>query len=207
MNLEMDLDGNWLNQVAVFANLAAKTHRSIRRGHFRFPASFGEGFAEAHIIEPGLSLCLLQLQCRHVLDIRFGGIPGSDLYYCRYELTGNSFIGQRAGYSLVRTLDKDTRMSELILVMSRQWMRDNLGLLAIPEGRLTAAYEAGLAYCSYHDRQQITHALRQRLTQPPAILSSLRHVISKGIILELISLSWSNLILLRRPNTYVNKIA
>lgn len=212
INLEMDLDGKWLYHMAGVTNLIAQTKKPVRSGCFHFPAAFGKGFAEACRIEPGLSISLLHLHTRHPLTIQYGGQADNDLYYCRYDLAAiskniASFTGHRAWHPIVQTIDKGSGLFDLTLVMTRQWITDNLHMLADTDGRMMEAYNAGLAYCSYQDIHEVTHTVRQHLTALPNIVSSLRHVFFKGIILELISLSWSNVILQRRPNTYVNKIA
>lgn len=178
--LKIDLAGEWLRKV----DLSRKI------------------IATASPIEPGLSLCTIRLHAQQTSSICFEKQPGSELFYCRYDVEAPAFVTHTADHPVKQTFGNGTSCHQLIIVMTPQWMTANLGLLATPEGRITQAYKAGLSWFAYHDKDHRAQQLFQRLTVP-----SPEKVIYKGMVLELFSFTWSRLTLQKRPDTYANKIA
>ena len=161
-----------------------------------------KGFATARPIEPGLSLCTIRLRTPQSLSLHFDKQPGSDLLFCRYDMEVPAFVTHTADRPVKQAFGNGTSCRQLIIVMTPSWMTANLGLLAAPDGRMTQAYNAGLAWFTYQDKNQHARKLFQRITAP-----SLENVIYKGMVLELFSFTWSHLTLQKRPDTYANKIA
>lgn len=158
--------------------------------------------ATANPVEPGLSLCTIRFHAQQTSSIIFEKQPGSKLLYCRFDMEAPSFVTHTAEHPVKQTFGNGTSCYQLIIVMTRQWMTANLGLLATPEGRITQAYKAGLSWFAYRDNDHRVRQLFQRL-----IIPSSEKVIYKGMVLELLSFTWSRLTLQKRPDTYANKIA
>lgn len=196
--LKIDPEGEWLQQFAASANDAA-----ARR--LPFPALFGKGFAATNPLEPGLSLCIIKLRPSQPLSFCYEKLSENEICYCRYDITNGetgSFVTHTAAHPLTQTFDKATTCHQLTLVMTKQWMTANLGLLATPDGRMMRACNAGLTYFSYRDKDHRARKLLQRIAAP-----SLKSVIYKGMVLELLSFTWSHLTLQKTPKAYANKIA
>lgn len=203
--LKIDPEGEWLQQLAASTRDAAAPQRGIKAGRLPFPVSLGRGFAAAKPLEPGLSLCTIKLRPSQPLFLCYEKLPEKEVCYCRYDITNGetgSFVTHTAAHPLTQTFDKATTCHQLTLVMTRQWMTANLGLLAAPDGRMMQACDAGLTYFSYRDKGQRARKLLQRITAP-----SLKSVIYKGMVLELLSFTWSHLTLQKTPKAYANKIA
>ncbi|QEH42364.1 hypothetical protein [Chitinophaga sp. XS-30] len=203
--LDIDPGGEWLHRLALQVNDTAGAGKAVKKGRFHFPSTFGKGFAAAIPVEPGLSLSAIRLRRKQPFSLCYEKLPGSELFHCRYDVhdgeTG-AFVTHSANLSFTRTFESTLFCHQLTITMTPGWMADNLGLLATPGGRIMEAYGAGTTWFSYLDQDRRARDLLNRLTAP-----SLKSVIYKGMVLELLSFSWSRLTLQKRPNTYADKIA
>ncbi len=207
IRLKIDPEGTWLSQLADGVNRMTGAEKRIRSGRFVFPSSAGNGYAAVQKIEPGLTLSIVHFHNRHPFTLLFEPLHDHEaLYYFRYDLTHPVFEGYDADMTIRQCLCKGETMHSLWLVMSKQWMKENLHLLAEPDGRAMEAMGKGMVSFTYADKEMRLCRIRQQLASLRSVASSLRNAAHKGVILELIAFSWSNIILQKRSKAYGNKI-
>ncbi|QEH42365.1 helix-turn-helix transcriptional regulator [Chitinophaga sp. XS-30] len=222
ISLKIDLDGSWLSDLAEDVNEIAGAHHRVKDGRFVFPAAVAEGFAEVIHVEPGLSLCTLDLMMQtdlvlmitsrspHTVNFRYNiGSFNSD------EIVGPEFYGTtgsnlrsllvyKSGVVTWLCARKGSYFNYLLVVMTEEWMRANIGEMVMPDSKHFMQRNIQEQFYLYQDIDMPIYTAARQIPEVRSISYDCRAIAYKGIILQLISLSWDRIISQFRETGRIN---
>lgn len=210
-SLTVDLDGSWLSDLAEDVNKIAGSHNRIHENRFVFPPSIAEGHAALIHVEKGLSLCILDAILQTEVSFLITNKNYSAVHF-RYSIGSlhseeavdnehNNTNGSNLRSLLIYKGNTPTRLSGrkgaylnyLFVVMSEEWVRRNVGEMILPDNKHLLRGSQHHFYL-YQDIDMPIYTATRQISDVRNIAFDCRSVAYKGIILQLISLSWSKLI-------------
>lgn len=211
ISLTIDLDGSWLSDLAEDVNRIAGSHNRIHESRFVFPASIAEGFVEVIHVEKGLSLCVLDVMLqadasflitnKNHPSVHFrysiGSLNSEETVDTEYYSTNGSNLRSlliyKGGVNTRLGGRKGAYLNYLFVVMSDDWIRRNVGEMIMPDNKHLMRSSQDHFYL-YQDIDMPIYTAARQISGVRSIAFDCRSVAYKGIILQLISLSWSKVI-------------
>jgi AraC-like DNA-binding protein len=212
ISLKIDLDGSWLSDLADDVNEITGTHHRVQDNRFIFPATVAEGFAEVIQVEPGLSLCtvdlLVHMELAFMLNSRnpdtvnfrynIGSFNSEEAvgpeYYSTTGSNLRSLLVYKAGVTTWLGARRGSYLNYVFVVMSGEWMRHNIGEMIMPDSKHLMRRNIHDQFYLYQDIDMPIYTTTRQIADVRSIAWDCRAVAYKGITLQLISLSWSRII-------------
>lgn len=222
ISLKIDLDGSWLSDLAKDINEIAGSHHRIMENRFVFPISVAKGFAEVIHVEPGLSLCIIDVLMQaeiafmissrnsHTVSFRYniGSFNSEEAvgqeYYSTTGSNLRSLLVYKAGVTTGLHARRGSYLNYLLVVMSDEWMRGNIGEMILPDSKYLLRRNIREQFYRYEDIDMPIYTITRQIADVRSIAWDCRAIAYKGIILQLISLSWSRIISQFRDTGRIN---
>ncbi len=177
-----------------------------------FPETVANGFIELNEIEPGLFMCFVDFLPNSELTLEYVNRQRYKACYFCYNMGSyqsqevvKNFVRETNGSNLRSLLvceagvkvmfkgRKGSALNYIVLAISNEWMITHIGELQLPGGQRLVT-ETGTDFFFYENMDMQIYNIAKQLTSLSSVLPELRAAACKGIVMHLLSVSWSKIL-------------